>query len=152
MTVRSKILIGLIGGAVVVAAGAYLLPAQASKIWQMLPFGEKATTAQAATGASGGDGRTQGGGRGAVTVATAKAKVADFPIQRYAIGFLASPAVANINARIASQVATIAVEDGRIRANPASPVSAPPIPPRDFHRYLNKALEELGLPPLTIHE
>lgn len=112
MTVRSKALIGLIGGVVVVAAGAYLWPAEASKIWQMLPFGEKQAAAQAATGGNGS--RAQGSGRGAVTVATAAAKVTDFPIQRYAIGFLASPAVANINARVASQVMTIAVEDGQM--------------------------------------
>lgn len=97
-----------------VAAGAYLWPAGASKLWQMLPFGEKEIAAQAATGDSGEGGRGQSGGRGAVTVVTATAKVTDFPIQRYAIGFLASPAVANINARIASQVMTIAVQDGQM--------------------------------------
>ncbi len=114
LTVRNKTFIGLIGGVVVVAAGAYLLPAQASKIWHMLPFGQKEIAAEAATGGNSGGSRSQGGGRGAVTVATATAKVADFPIQRYAIGFLASPAVANINARVASQVMTIAVEDGQM--------------------------------------
>lgn len=80
----------------------------------MLPFGEKEIAAQAATGNNSGGGRGQGAGRNAVTVATAMAKVTDFPIQRYAIGFLASPAVANINARVASQVMTIAVEDGQM--------------------------------------
>ncbi|MFE0015244.1 efflux RND transporter periplasmic adaptor subunit [Mesorhizobium sp. NPDC059054] len=114
MTVRNKALIGLIGGVVVVAAGAYLWPAGASKVWQALPFGEKEIAAQAATENKGDSSRAQGGGRGAVTVATATAKVTDFPIQRYAIGFLASPAVANINARVASQVMTIAVEDGQM--------------------------------------
>jgi len=114
LTVRNKALVGIIGGVLVVAAGAYLWPAQASKIWQMLPFGEKEIAAQAATGNNSGGGRGQGAGRNAVTVATAMAKVTDFPIQRYAIGFLASPAVANINARVASQVMTIAVEDGQM--------------------------------------
>lgn len=114
MTVRNKALIGLIGGVVVVAAGAYLWPAGASKVWQMLPFGEKEIAAQAATGSNGEGGRGQSGGRGGVTVVTATAKVTDFPIQRYAIGFLASPAVANINARVASQVMTIAVQDGQM--------------------------------------
>lgn len=114
MTVRNKALIGLIAGVVVVAGGAYLWPAGTAKVLQMLPFGEKEIAAQAATGANAGGGRAQGGGRGAVTVATATAKVTDFPIQRYAIGFLASPAVANINARVASQVMTIAVEDGQM--------------------------------------
>lgn len=114
LTVRNKALIGLIGGVVVVAAGAYLWPAGASKVWQMLPFGEKEIAAQAATGSNGEGGRGQSGGRGGVTVVTATAKVTDFPIQRYAIGFLASPAVANINARVASQVMTIAVQDGQM--------------------------------------
>ena len=41
-------------------------------------------------------------------MATATAKVLDFRFRRYAIGFLASPAVANINARVANQVMTIA--------------------------------------------
>lgn len=113
MTVRNKVLVGLIGGVVAIAAGAYLWPAGASKVWQMLPFGEKQIAAQAATDAGAG-GRKQDGNRSStVTVATAIAKVTDFPIQRYAIGFLASPAVANINARVASQVMTIAVQDGQ---------------------------------------
>lgn len=38
--------------------------------------------------------------------------------------------------RLLRSILAIAVEDGRIRANPASSVSAPPIPPRDLHRYL----------------
>ncbi|MCG7506803.1 efflux RND transporter periplasmic adaptor subunit [Mesorhizobium retamae] len=114
MTVRNKALIGLIGGIVVVAAGAFLWPTGASKVWQMLPFGEKEVAAKAAAGGNNGENRAQGGGRSAVTVATATAKTTDFPIQRYAIGFLASPAVANINARVASQVMTIAVEDGQM--------------------------------------
>lgn len=38
--------------------------------------------------------------------------------------------------RLLRSILAIAVEDGRIRANPAASVSAPPIPPRDRHRYL----------------
>lgn len=38
--------------------------------------------------------------------------------------------------RLLRSILAIAVEDGRIRANPAASVSAPPIPPRDLHRYL----------------
>ena len=38
--------------------------------------------------------------------------------------------------RLLRSILAIAVEDGRIRANPAGSVSAPPIPPRDRHRYL----------------
>ncbi len=38
--------------------------------------------------------------------------------------------------RLLRSILAVAVEDGRIRANPATSVSAPPIPPRDRHRYL----------------
>lgn len=102
----------MLGGAVaIVAAGLYFWPAGATWVWQKLPFGQKEIAAQAATDQSGGKGKA---GSRAVTVATAVAKVTDFPVQRYAIGFLASPAVANINARVASQVTAIAVADGQM--------------------------------------
>ena len=38
--------------------------------------------------------------------------------------------------RLLRSILAIAVEDGRIRANPAASVSAPPIPTREGHRYL----------------
>ncbi|TIW91410.1 MAG: efflux RND transporter periplasmic adaptor subunit, partial [Mesorhizobium sp.] len=42
------------------------------------------------------------------------ASTADFPIRRYAIGFVSSPAVVNINARVSSQIVSIDVKDGQM--------------------------------------
>ncbi len=39
---------------------------------------------------------------------------ADFPIRRYAIGFVSSPAVVSINPRVSSQIVSIAVKDGQM--------------------------------------
>lgn len=49
-----------------------------------------------------------------VAVVSATASTADFPIIRHAIGFIASPAVVNVNARISSQIVSIAVKDGQM--------------------------------------
>lgn len=45
--------------------------------------------------------------------------------------------------RLLRSILAIAVEDGRIRTNPAASVSAPPIPPRDRHRYLTAGQVEV---------
>ncbi|MFI0843504.1 efflux RND transporter periplasmic adaptor subunit [Mesorhizobium sp. IMUNJ 23232] len=50
------------------------------------------------------------------TVTTATATTADFPIRRYAIGFVVSPAVVEIGARVSSQVTAIEVKDGQMVA------------------------------------
>jgi multidrug efflux system membrane fusion protein len=50
----------------------------------------------------------------AATVTTAVASTADFPIRRYAIGFVTSPAVVEIGARVSSQVTAIKVKDGQM--------------------------------------
>lgn len=52
----------------------------------------------------------------AVAVTTATATTADFPIRRYAIGFVSSPAVVEVNARVASQIVSIAAKDGQMVA------------------------------------
>jgi multidrug efflux system membrane fusion protein len=49
-----------------------------------------------------------------VAVTTAVAKTADFPIRRYAIGFVSSPAVVDVSARISSQVEVVHVRDGQM--------------------------------------
>jgi multidrug efflux system membrane fusion protein len=54
--------------------------------------------------------------QGTVTVTTATATTADFPIRRYAIGFVVSPAVVEIGARVSSQVTAIKVKDGQMVA------------------------------------
>ncbi|RWQ62135.1 MAG: biotin/lipoyl-binding protein, partial [Mesorhizobium sp.] len=48
------------------------------------------------------------------SVVAATASKADFPIRRYAIGFVSSPAVVSVNARISSQITSIAVKDGQM--------------------------------------
>jgi multidrug efflux system membrane fusion protein len=53
-------------------------------------------------------------GASGVVISSATATVQDFPIRRYAIGFVASPAVVAVNARVASQVVSIAVKDGQM--------------------------------------
>jgi len=57
------------------------------------------------------DGKKSGRG---VAVTTAIAKTADFPIRRYAIGFVSSPAVVDVSARISSQVEDVHVRDGQM--------------------------------------
>lgn len=56
------------------------------------------------------------GGRGgqATSVLAAAATIADFPVNRYAIGFISSPSVVNVNARVASQIVNIPVKDGQM--------------------------------------
>jgi multidrug efflux system membrane fusion protein len=49
-----------------------------------------------------------------VAVTTAVATTADFPIRRYAIGFVSSPAVVDVSARISSQVVDVHVKDGQM--------------------------------------
>jgi multidrug efflux system membrane fusion protein len=50
----------------------------------------------------------------AVSVVTATASTADFPIRRTAIGAISSPAVVSVAARISSQLVSIAVQDGQM--------------------------------------
>lgn len=50
----------------------------------------------------------------AAAVVAATASTADFPIRRYAIGSISSPAVVSVSARIASQIQSIAVTDGQM--------------------------------------
>jgi len=46
-------------------------------------------------------------------VVTAEAQTTDFPIMRYATGFLSSPAVVDVGSRVASQITEIPVKDGQ---------------------------------------
>src|SRR6185312_8671134 len=57
--------------------------------------------------------KSTGAPRG-VAVVTATATTADFPIRRYAIGFVSSPAVVDVSARISSQVDDVHVKDGQM--------------------------------------
>jgi membrane fusion protein, multidrug efflux system len=51
---------------------------------------------------------------GLVSVVAATASTADFPILRYAIGSISSPAVVEVSPRISSQIVSIAVKDGQM--------------------------------------
>lgn len=48
-----------------------------------------------------------------VSVVTATATATDFPIRRSGVGFVSSPTVVNVNARVSSQVVEVAVKDGQ---------------------------------------
>ncbi|BCH16080.1 efflux RND transporter periplasmic adaptor subunit [Mesorhizobium sp. L-2-11] len=101
---RGKIVLAMLAVACLVAAGLYLSPAATDKVRQMLSAGQPApdTPAAAANAAR------------PTTVVAATASTADFPIRRYAIGFVSSPAVVSVNARISSQITSIAVKDGQM--------------------------------------
>jgi membrane fusion protein, multidrug efflux system len=74
--------------------------------------GQQGQPGQQAQGRSG-----RGGvGAGPVAVVTAVAKTADFPIRRYAIGFISSPAVVQVSARISSQITAVKVQNGQMVA------------------------------------
>lgn len=95
-----------------VGAGIYFYP----EIGRALGRQDQAATTSDSGNASG-SGRGQNGGRGGggpIPVKTAQASVSNFPIRRYATGFLSSPAVVSVNARITSQVTQIAVADGQV--------------------------------------
>jgi multidrug efflux system membrane fusion protein len=101
---RGKIVLAMLAVACLVAAGLYLSPAATDKVRQMLSAGQATpdTPAAAANAAR------------PTAVVAATASMADFPIRRYAIGFVSSPAVVSVNARISSQITSIAVRDGQM--------------------------------------
>lgn len=98
---RAKVVYSLIGAAcLALAAGYYFYPDISG---QYLPQGSRKASDTAL-----------GGGARGIAVVSATASTADFPILRRAIGFIASPAVVNVNARISSQIVSIAVKDGQM--------------------------------------
>ena len=105
MAKRRTILVSVLAAACLAAAAFYLSPDIAEKAEQVL-----------LSRLSGGSGKAApaGGPAHAVSVVAASTSTADFPIRRYAIGFVSSPAVVNVSARISSQVVSIAVKDGQM--------------------------------------
>lgn len=102
---RGQIVISVVAAACLVAAGLYFSPATVTRIQQIVyPPAPQETSKPDRSG---------GQGKG-VAVASATASTADFPIRRYAIGFVASPAVVSVSARISSQIVSIAVKDGQM--------------------------------------
>ncbi|WP_315923743.1 efflux RND transporter periplasmic adaptor subunit [Mesorhizobium sp. SP-1A] len=101
---RAKIVYSLVGAAcLAVAAGLYFYPGVLTRTGQTLSHGDDAAPKS-----------PQAGSQQGVSVVAATASTADFPIRRYAIGFIASPAVVNVNARISSQIVSIAVKNGQM--------------------------------------
>ncbi|RVC64274.1 MAG: efflux RND transporter periplasmic adaptor subunit [Mesorhizobium sp.] len=111
---RGKIVFAVIALACVAGAGLYLSPTALGKVQQLISGRQAASngtekTAKAPDNAKGG-----GGGTHSASIVSAAATTADFPIRRYAIGFVSSPAVVAINARVSSQIVSIAVKDGQM--------------------------------------
>jgi len=101
---RGKVIvIGILALASVAVGGTYLWPSGFAAVRQMAAGGKSGPSSSRGTG----------GAARAVTVVSATASTADFPIRRYAIGYISSPAVVNVSARVASQIVSIAVRDGQ---------------------------------------
>ncbi len=105
---RGKVGLGVIADACIVAGGLYFSPATMSKLRQMLPMQQASAPAASATPAAASNGARS------ISIVAATASTADFPIRRYAIGFVSSPAVVSINPRVSSQIVSIAVKDGQM--------------------------------------
>ncbi|RWM23365.1 MAG: efflux RND transporter periplasmic adaptor subunit [Mesorhizobium sp.] len=101
---RGKVVLAVVAVACLVAAGLYLSPAATDKVQQMLTAGQAVPDKPAAAAYA----------ARSTSVVAATASTADFPIRRYAIGFVSSPAVVSVNARISSQITSIAVKDGQM--------------------------------------
>ncbi|MER8519767.1 efflux RND transporter periplasmic adaptor subunit [Mesorhizobium sp. M0644] len=103
---RGKIVFAVIAAACLAAAWLYFSPTAMTGLQQMLSA--KQTTAAADKPAAAANAARS------TSVVAATASTADFPVRRYAIGFVSSPAVVSINARISSQIVAIAVKDGQM--------------------------------------
>ncbi len=101
---RRTIVLSALAVVAAMAAGAYFRPDLAGALAPALSFAKSETAAKAPPAA----------GPRAVAVVAATATTADFPIRRYAIGSISSPAVVDVSARISSQIVSIAVKDGQM--------------------------------------
>lgn len=117
---RGKIVLAVVAVACLAGAGLYLSPTAMSKVQQLLSpkqmaAADKTGADKPGAGKSGAD-RAGGGANGAhsTSIVAVTASTADFPIRRYAIGFVSSPAVVSINARMSSQIVSIDVKDGQM--------------------------------------
>ncbi len=115
----------VVAAACVAAAWVYFSPGAMANLQQMLPGAKQTAAADKPAGSDNsgksgsnksGSGKSGAGGNGArsASIVSATATTADFPIRRYAIGFVSSPAVVNINARVSSQIVSIDVKDGQM--------------------------------------
>ena len=109
---RRSIVLPVIAAAGLCAAGVYLHPEIGESVRQRLALGSPSPGQdQPATRPQGKERR--GAASEPVSVSTAVATSADFPIRRHAIGFVSSPAVVEISARIASQITVVRVQNGQ---------------------------------------
>ncbi|MER9319574.1 efflux RND transporter periplasmic adaptor subunit [Mesorhizobium sp. M0659] len=119
---RGKVVLAVVvAAACVAAAWVYFSPAAMSSLRQMLPGARQAAATDKPAGSDKASADKAGGKSGAggnaarsASIVSATATMADFPIRRYAIGFVSSPAVVNINARVSSQIVSIDVKDGQM--------------------------------------
>ncbi|MGX5844021.1 efflux RND transporter periplasmic adaptor subunit [Mesorhizobium sp. ArgA1] len=119
---RGKVVLAVVAAAACIAAAwVYFSPGAMSGLQQMLP-GARQTAAADKPAASDKTSADKAGGKSGIganaarsaSIVSATATTADFPIRRYAIGFVSSPAVVNINARVSSQIVSIDVKDGQM--------------------------------------
>ncbi|AZO54098.1 MULTISPECIES: efflux RND transporter periplasmic adaptor subunit [unclassified Mesorhizobium] len=110
---RGKVILSLLAVVCAGAAWLYVSPDALNKAQQMVGARQVAATDKATTGKPA-DGKQGNGGARSASIVSATATTADFPIRRYAIGFVSSPAVVNINARVSSQIVSIDVRDGQM--------------------------------------
>ncbi|MER8752679.1 biotin/lipoyl-binding protein, partial [Mesorhizobium sp. M1050] len=113
---RGKVILSLLAVACVGAAWLYLSPDTLSRVQQLTGAKQVAAADKPATDKPTAGDKSAGGGSGArsASILSAVASTADFPIRRYAIGFVSSPAVVSINARVSSQIVSIDVKDGQM--------------------------------------
>ncbi|TGR25999.1 MULTISPECIES: efflux RND transporter periplasmic adaptor subunit [unclassified Mesorhizobium] len=113
---RGKVALSLLAVACAGAAWLYLSPDALNKAQQLIGTKQVAATDKPAADKPAGGKQASGGNGGArsASIVSATATTADFPIRRYAIGFVSSPAVVNINARVSSQIVSIDVKDGQM--------------------------------------
>ncbi|RVB42219.1 biotin/lipoyl-binding protein, partial [Mesorhizobium sp. M7A.F.Ca.CA.004.05.1.1] len=108
---RGKVVLSLLAVACLGAAGwLYLSPDALGRVQQVIGAKQVAAPDKQAAAS---DKKADNAGR-SVSILSAVASTADFPIRRYAIGFVSSPAVVNINARVSSQIVSIDVKDGQM--------------------------------------
>lgn len=101
---RRSIVLSALAVVSIAAAGTYFRLDIAGALVPALSFAKSETAAKA----------QPAGAARAVAVVAATATTVDFPIRRYAIGSISSPAVVDISARISSQIGSIAVKDGQM--------------------------------------
>lgn len=105
MAIRRTVTVLIVSVACLGAAAVTLSPDLAGKAGQLLTrFTSTASQSQ----------RPAGNAPRGVSVVAASASTADFPVRRYAIGFVSSPAVVNVSARISSQIVAIPAKDGQM--------------------------------------